>query len=170
MAPPPPPPVHTYTHTHTAHTITRCGSLIPLVGPAMCGLNKRPYFTCKNAMAKHIHKLALCYKETWASKTLSHRPYKTRIYAYRRRHREQEMEDACLLHALHGMLTTGLMPPSSYTTSMAKGGASSAFRGDFTQFWQGGASISRPTHSHFDSRKTTMSPRQLRCQCVERTT
>ena len=43
---------------HPAGMVTRCGSLVPLGGPAICGLNKRPYFARREAMISHIRKLS----------------------------------------------------------------------------------------------------------------
>ena len=41
-------------HLHPARVVTRCSSLVPLGGPALCGLNCRPYFTCRSAMNTHV--------------------------------------------------------------------------------------------------------------------
>ena len=42
---------------HPAAHMTRCGALTPLGGPAVCGLNRRPYFTCRQKMIGNIRAL-----------------------------------------------------------------------------------------------------------------
>ena len=43
---------------HPARIVTRCNSLVPLGGPALCGLNRRPYFACRAPLHTHILKPA----------------------------------------------------------------------------------------------------------------
>ena len=40
---------------HPATFITRATSLVPLGGPLVAGLNRRPYFACRDAMHKHVN-------------------------------------------------------------------------------------------------------------------
>ena len=40
-----------------AGTLPKCGSLVPLGGPQLCGLNRRPYFTRREAMLHHVQEL-----------------------------------------------------------------------------------------------------------------
>ena len=113
---------------HTAKVITRATLLVPLGGPPVAGLNRRPYVACRDAMHKHIQFLASYCESTWTlcthTRTKAHRPYE-----YRRRKMEQQVEEARLQHALTGSLNTGLMPSSSL---YAKGGAGATnFAGDF---------------------------------------
>ena len=69
---------------HPATHMTRCGAPIPLGGSAVCGLNRRPYFTCRQKMIQHIRTLTQCWKATWI--THSHtRPATQRPYVYRAR-------------------------------------------------------------------------------------
>ena len=43
---------------HPARVVTRCASLIPLGGPLLCGLSRRPYFACREAMVHHVKEWA----------------------------------------------------------------------------------------------------------------
>ena len=98
---------HTHTHTHTLHPaciVTRCNSLVPLGGPALCGLNRRPYFACRNALHTHIQKLAEYCEHAWTAKVGMHRTHALRSYAYRPRKSAQEVEDHRLHRALQGNL------------------------------------------------------------------
>ena len=38
---------------HPARIVTCCNSLVPLGRPALCGLNRRPYFACRAALHTH---------------------------------------------------------------------------------------------------------------------
>ena len=100
-------PTHTHTHCHTergrvlrlaitsaqrlvtkgqlhpARIVTRCNSLVPLGGPALCGLNRRPYFACRNALHTHILQLAEYNEHAWTVKVGILRTHATRSYAYR---------------------------------------------------------------------------------------
>ena len=82
-------------HLHPARVVTRCSSLVPLGGPALCGLNCRPYFTCRSAMIMHIQQLAAYCERTWATKVGLNRIHKLRPYTHRPRRTAQEVED-CL--------------------------------------------------------------------------
>ena len=97
---------------HTAKVITRATLLVPLGGPLVAGLNRRPYFACRDAMHKHIQLLASYCESTWTlrthTRTNAHRPYECR-----RRKTEHEVEEARMWRALTGNLNTGLMPSSS---------------------------------------------------------
>ena len=53
---------------HPAAHMRRCGTLIPLGGPALCGLNRRPYFTCRQKMIQHIHTLIQYCEATWITR------------------------------------------------------------------------------------------------------
>ena len=53
---------------HPACIVTRCNSLVPLGGPALCGLNRRPYFACRAALHTHILKLAEYCEHAWTAK------------------------------------------------------------------------------------------------------
>ena len=113
----------------------RATSLVPLGGPPMAGLNRRPYFACRSAVHKHIQHLASYCESTWTlrrhMRTNAHKPY-----VYRHQRSEQEFEEARLQRALTGSLNTGLMPSSSLC---AKGGAGTAnFAGDFYPIGGGG--------------------------------
>ena len=78
---------------HPAKVITRATSLVPLGGPPVAGLNRRPHFACRDAMHKHVQLLASYCESTWTlhthTRTNAHRPYE-----YRRRKTEQEVEEA----------------------------------------------------------------------------
>ena len=64
---------------HQAHIITRCNSLIPLGGPAICRLSQRPYFACRAAMLPQIRKLAEYCEHTWTHKIGVHRTHNASI-------------------------------------------------------------------------------------------
>ena len=48
---------------HPARVATRCASLVPLGGPLLCGLSRRPYCACREEMGHHVRELAT-YCET----------------------------------------------------------------------------------------------------------
>ena len=77
---------------HPAGMVTRCGSLVPLGGPAICGLNKRPYFARREAMLSHIRKLVQYCEEQWVAKAGTHRTHALRPYTYRPRKTAAEIE------------------------------------------------------------------------------
>ena len=54
---------------HPATHMTRCRALIPLGGPAACGLNRRPYFTCRQKMMQHIRTLTQYCWATWITRS-----------------------------------------------------------------------------------------------------
>ena len=117
---------------HPAKVITRATSLVPLGGPPVAGLNRRPYFACRDAMHKHVQLLASYCESTWTlrthTRTNAHRPYE-----YRRRKTEQEVEEARLQRALTGSLNTGLMPSSSLCAKGGGGRAQQILRGITTR-------------------------------------
>ena len=39
---------------HPARVVTQCAFLVPLGGPLLCGLSRRPYFTCREEMGHHV--------------------------------------------------------------------------------------------------------------------
>ena len=126
---------------HSAKVITRATSLVPLGGPPVAGLNRRPYFACRDAMHKHVQLLVSYCESTWTLRTHTctnaHRPYE-----YCRRKTEQEVEEARLQRALTGNLNTGPMPSSSL---YAKGGAGATnFAGDFYPVMGGGKAAQAP--------------------------
>ena len=108
-------------HLHPARVVTRCSSLVPLGGPALCGLNYRPYFTCRSAMNMHVQQLAAYCERMWATKVGLNRIHKLRPYTHRPRRTAQEVEEHRLQRALQGNLQLGLAP-SSEQTNFAKGG------------------------------------------------
>ena len=133
---------HTHTHTrlavanalrlvtkgqlHPARVVTRCSSLVPLGGPALCGLNCRPYFACRNAMRTHIQQLAAYCERTWASKVGLNRVHILCPYTHRPRKTAQEVEEHRLHRALQGNLQSGLAPSSEQTTFARGGGGGAA--------------------------------------------
>ena len=116
---------------HPAGMVTRCGSLVALGGPVICGLNKRPYFARREAMISHIRKLVQYWEEQWVAKAGTHRTHALRPYTYRPRKTAAEIEAHRLHRALCGNLQTGLAPASGAQLT-AKGGATgSNFGADF---------------------------------------
>ena len=113
--------------------MTRCGALVPLGGPAVCVLSRRPYFACRHQMITHINTLARYCETTWItrshSRTALHRPY-----VYHVRKTLEEIEEASLRRALTGNLNTGLMPSMEHHV-IAKGGSSGAFARTFFRLW-----------------------------------
>ena len=97
---------------HPAGMVTRCGSLVPLGGPAICGLNKRPYIARREAMISHIRKFVQYCEEQWVAKAGTHRTHALRPYTYRPRKTAAEIEAHRLHRALCGNLQTGLAPAS----------------------------------------------------------
>ena len=118
-------------HLHPARVVTRCSSLVPLGGPALCGLNCRPYFTCRGAMNMHVQQLAAYCERTWATKVGLNRIHKLRPYTHRPRRTAQEVEEHRLQRALQGNLQLGLAPSSEQTTFAKGGGGCSSFAADF---------------------------------------
>ena len=116
---------------HPARIVTRCNSLVPLGGPALCGLNRRPYFACRAALHTHILKLAEYCEHAWTAKVGILRTQAPRAYAYRPRRSAQEVEEHRLHRALHGNLQTGLAPWSEQVVPPKGGGSSSSFGADF---------------------------------------
>ena len=103
---------------HPAKVITRLAALVPMWGPALAGLNRKPYFACRSAMIPHMEQLARYCESTWTLRTHA-RTHAQRLYVYRVRCTAEEVEEARLQRALAGSLNTGLMPSSSLC---AKGG------------------------------------------------
>ena len=119
-------------HLHPARVVTRCSSLVPLGGPALCGLNNRPYFTCRSAMSTHIQQLAAYCERTWATKVGLNRIHTLRPYTHRPHRTAQEVEEHRLQRALQGNLQLGLAPSSEQTTfAKGGGGGCSSFAADF---------------------------------------
>ena len=54
---------------HLVAHMTRCGALIPLGGLAICGLNRTPYFTCRQKMIERIHTLTQYREATWITRS-----------------------------------------------------------------------------------------------------
>ena len=125
---------------HPAKVITRATSLVLLRGPPVAGLNRRPYFACRDAMHKHVQVLASYCESTWTLRTHK-RTNARRPYEYRRRKTEQEVEEARLQRALTGSLNTGLMPSSSLC---AKGGGRNKFCTEFLPGYGGGKAAQAP--------------------------
>ena len=119
---------------HPAKVITRATSLVPLGGPPVAGLNRRPDFACRHAMHKHVQLLASYRQYTWTLCTRT-RTNARRPYVYRRKKKAQEVEEERLQRAFAGSLNTGLMPSSSLC---AKGGGATNFAGDFYPVMGGG--------------------------------
>ena len=103
---------------HPAKVITRSVALVPMGGPALAGLNRRPYFACRSAMISHMEQLACCCESTWTLR-MHARMQAQRPCVYRVRRAAEEVEEPHLQRALAGSLNTGLMPSSSLC---AKGG------------------------------------------------
>ena len=95
-------------------------------GPALAGLNKRPYCACRSAMLSHMEQLARYCESTWTLRTHA-RTHAQRRYVYRVRRTAEEVEKARLQRALAGSLNTGLMPSLSLC---AKGRGSTTFASD----------------------------------------
>ena len=49
-----------------AKAVKKCKSLVPLGGPPVIGLSKRPYFTMRPPMLDHIEKMQQYYTSQWA--------------------------------------------------------------------------------------------------------
>ena len=103
---------------HPAKIITRSAALVPMGGPALGGLNRRPYFACRSAMVSHMEQLALYCESTWTLRTHA-RTHAQRPYVHRVRCIAEEVEETRLQRAMAGSLNTGFMPSSSLC---AKGG------------------------------------------------
>ena len=113
---------------HPAPHTTRCGALIPLGGLAVCGLNRRPYFTCRQKMIQHICTLTQYCEATWITRSHT-RLAEQRPYVCRARKTPKEVEEARLQRTLTGSLGTCLMPAVD-THTVAKGGTSGTFAKD----------------------------------------
>jgi hypothetical protein len=103
---------------------------VPLGGPQLCGLNRRPYFTRREAMLHHVQELR-DYCES--RMTLGTRGWHKRPYVHRPRRTAAEVEQARVHRALHGHLSTALLPASAAAAApppMAKGGGGGTFGGD----------------------------------------
>ena len=116
---------------HPARIVARYSSLVPLGGPALCGLNRRPYFACRAALHTHILKLAEYCEHAWTAKVGILRTQAPRAYAYRPRRSAQKVEEHRLHRALHGNLQIGLAPSSEQVLPSKGGGSSSSFGADF---------------------------------------
>ena len=103
---------------HPAKIITGSTALVPIGGPVLAGLNRRPYFNCRSAMISHMEQLARYCESTWTLRKHA-RTHTPRPYVYRVRRTSAEVEEAHLQRALAGCLNTGPMPSSSLC---AKGG------------------------------------------------
>ena len=158
---------------HPARIVTRCSSLVPLGGPALCGLNCRPYFAGRNAMLFHIQKLADYCEQLWSSKVGAHRVHAPRPYAYRPRRSAAEVESHRLHRALHGNLQTGPAPPSEQIMPAKGGGSNSSFGADFFPVIGDGRLPQRPytgTRRHVSTHTTPhLAPRVDHSKCVAHT-
>ena len=158
---------------HPARIVTRCSSLVPLGGPALCGLNCRPYFAGRNAMLFHIQKLAAYCEQLWSFKVGAHRVHAPRPYAYRPRRSAAEVESHRLHRALHGNLQTGLAPPSEQIMPAKGGGSNSSFGADFFPVIGDGRLPQRPytgTRRHVSTHTTPhLAPRVDHSKCVAHT-
>ena len=105
---------------HPARVVTRCSSLVPLGGPLLSGLSRRPYFACREEMRHHVKELAE-YHETKMSLG-GKRRWGRRPYSYRPRRSAAEVEAARAQRALQGPLSVALMPASTCASPLAKGG------------------------------------------------
>ena len=121
--------------------MTSYGALIPLGGPAVCGLN-RPYFTCRQRMIQHVRTFTQYCEATWITRSHT-RPAAQRPYAYRARKTPEEVEEARLQRALTSSLNTSLMPAAD-THTMAKGGSSGTFAKDLFLLMVGGKVLHAP--------------------------
>jgi hypothetical protein len=113
-----------------AQAQTRCGALVPLEGPQLCGLNRRPYFNRRKEMIHHV-KEPQEYCE--GRQTLRARPSCKRPYVHRPRRSATEVDQARVHRARHGHLSTALLPASAKSAPpplMAKGGGGASFGGD----------------------------------------
>ena len=138
---------------HPARIVTRCSSLVPLGGPALCGLNCRPYFAGRNAMLFHIQKLADYCEQLWSSKVGAHRVHAPRPYAYRPRRSAAEVESHRLYRALHGNLQTGTSIRADNASQ--GGGVELVFWGRFFPSHWGWALATTPLHRHAQTRVNT---------------
>ena len=140
---------------HPAKVIIRATSLVPLGGPPVAGLNRRPYFACRDAMHKHVQLLTSYCESTWTlrthTRTNAHRPYE-----YRRRKTEQEVEEARMQRALTGSLNIGLMPSSSLRAK-GGGGHNNFCRGSLPGYG-GRQSRPSPIQSHTQESAATDAP------------
>ena len=93
-----------------AQAQTRCGALVPLEGPQLCGLNRRPYFNRRKEMIHHV-KEPQEYCE--GRQTLRARPSCKRPYVHRPRRSATEVDQARVHRARHGHLSTALLPASA---------------------------------------------------------
>ena len=110
-------------HTHTPPGEST--SALPLGGPMQAGLNRRPCFTRRHAMIKHIAWLSQYYEATWTQRMHARAPV-PRPYTYRARRTPAEVEEARVQRALTGSLNTGIMPSSSHCAKGGGGGKSFA--------------------------------------------
>ena len=151
-------------HLHPARIVTRCNSLVPLGGLALCGLNRRPYFACRTALHTHILKLAEYCEHAWAAKVGILRTQAPRAYAYRPRRSAQEVEEHRLHRALQGNVQAGLAPSSEQVVS-AKGGGPALHSGQTSSQSLGMAnSHSAPTQARGDTQPHT--ERRSQCHCL----
>ena len=114
---------------YPARMVTRCAALVPLGGPLLCGLSRRPYFACREAMLHHVSELATYCEARIVLGTA--RRYDKRPSAYRPRRTADQVAAARMARALDGPLSVALMPSSaSAPPPMAKGGSGGNFCGD----------------------------------------
>ena len=107
---------------HPARVVTRCASLVPLGGPLLCGLSRRPYFACREEMGHHVSELA-AYCEARITLGTARR-YDKRPSAYRPR-RMPEQVAAARMRMGHFMPASACAAPP-----LAKGGGGGTFGGD----------------------------------------
>ena len=142
---------------HPARILTRCNSLVPLGGPALCGLNRRPYFACRAALHAHILKLAEYCEHAWSAKVGILRQQAPRAYAYRPRRTAQEVEEHRLHRALQGNLQTGLAPSSEQVVPAKGGGVQLFIRGRLLSSHWRWQTPTTPLHRHAQAHHLTQS-------------
>ena len=118
---------------HPAQGTARSPVIIPIGGPALVGLTRRPFFACRHAMVGHLARLATYCESWWARRPAKPRAVAPRPYTYRATPPFSGAER--LARAMAMDLSAGLLPSSEAgVAAMAKGGGSSSthsFGADF---------------------------------------
>ena len=96
---------------HPARVVTRCPSLVPLGGPLLCGLSRRPNFACREEMGHHVGELATYCKARILLGSV--RRWDKRPSVYQPRQTPERMAAARMGRALDGPLGVALMPASA---------------------------------------------------------